>query len=301
MQEKILYFFNDISTPVLDNIAELVTMLGEQYFFILIISFIYWNVSKKEGFKLSAAFIFSALLNSVLKISFHSERPFEKLERIGGKRIETATGYSFPSGHTQGATVFFITLSQIVRRGWFTIIAVILMLAVGVSRVYLGVHWPVDVVGGIIFGIITSYAICTIVDSCYDDRARLKKIFYRMEFIIISLTVILFFVDLFVLKGSMKIEDFFKISGISVGAVYGFFIEEKHFDFSPIDAGWFKKILRFIIGLAVAIGLMTGLKIILPEHNLFNYIRYGIVGFWITLFWPALGIQLGLFNRSSRI
>ena len=301
MQENILKFFNNAATPALDHIAEIVTMLGEQYFFIIIIAFIYWNISKKEGFKLSAAFIISAMLNAVLKIAFHTPRPFEKLDYISGKRVETATGYSFPSGHTQGATVFFITLAQIIRKAWFSIIAVILLLAVGLSRVYLGVHWPADVIGGIILGIIVSFTICTIVDSYYDDFGKLRKIFFRIQFVFIVLTVILFFLDLFLLKGSMKIEDFFKISGTSTGAVYGFFIEERRFDFSPHDAGWIRKILRFIIGIAITLGIMTGLKIILPEHNLFNYIRYTVIGFWITLLWPALGVQIGLFNRSSRV
>ncbi|MDC7226925.1 MAG: phosphatase PAP2 family protein [Spirochaetales bacterium] len=301
MQIQILRFFSEISTPFLDTVAEAVTMLGEQYVYIIIITFLYWNVSKREGFKLAAAFMYSAVVNSVLKIAFHKPRPFEKLNFIEGKRVETATGYSFPSGHTQGATVFYITLAQIIRRRWFSVLAIVLSLLVGVSRIYLGVHWPVDVIGGLIFGIIMAYVICTIIDKFYDDRARLRMIFFRMQTVIIVLTAGLFIFDLTYLKGSMKIEDFFKISGLSCGVIYGFFFEGRFTDFSPSDAGWFRKLLRYIIGLAAAIALMAGFEILLPDHYSADFFRYLIIGAWVTFLWPAAGVYLRLFNRESRV
>ena len=301
MQTQILLFFQEISTPVLDKAAEMITMLGEQYFFIIVISFIYWNVSKKEGFKLASAFIFSSMVNAVLKITFHTSRPFEKLGSISGKRIETATGYSFPSGHTQGATTFFITLSQIIRKKLFTIIAIIILLLVGISRVYLGVHWPVDVVAAVLIGIAVAYIFCSLIDNHYDDHVKLKRIFMRIQAVFILLTIIVLILDLTLFKGSIKIEDFFKISGISAGAVYGFFIEERYIYFSETDSKWVIKVIRFIIGLAGAIGIMAGVKLILPEHYLFDFFRYALVGLWTTFLWPAAGLGVNLFTRQSRI
>lgn len=301
MQEQILIFFSNISNSGLDQAAELITMLGEQYFFILIISFLYWNISKREGFKLASAFVYSTVINSILKIAIHSPRPFEKLDYISGKRVETATGYSFPSGHTQGSTTFFITFAQIIRRRWFTIIAIILLLLVGLSRVYLGVHWPVDVIGGLVLGVIISYIFCSIVDNYYDDTAKFRRIFYRIQAFVILLTLVLFLVDMFYLKGSMKIEDFFKISGISSGVIYGFFTEEKYIDFSPMDAGWVRKIIRYIVGLSLTLVIMLGLKIILPEHFISDFLRYALVGLWVTYLWPAAGTRLRLFTKQSRV
>ena len=301
VQEGIIQFFQQIANPFLDRVAEIVTMLGEEYFFIIVISFLYWNISKKEGFKLAAAFIYSAVLNSILKISFHTPRPFEAMAEVSGKRVHTAVGYSFPSGHTQAATTFFITLAQIIRRRWFTIIAIVLSLLVGLSWIYLGVHWPVDVIGGLIFGVIVSYIFCTIVDRYQDDEAMMRRIFFSIQFAVVLLTVFLYLFDLLYLKGSMKIENFFKISGISTGAVYGFFIQERHADFSPTDAGWAVRIIRYIIGLAVAVGLMMGLKLLLPEHYAADFLRYGIVGSWVTFLWPSAGFKIGLFNRRSRV
>lgn len=301
MQQQILLFFKEISNPVLDILAELLTMLGEQYFFILIISYLFWNISKREGFKLASAFIYSSVLNSVLKISFHTARPFEKLDAINGKRVETATGYSFPSGHTQGATTFFITLAQIIRKKWFTITAISLSVVVGLTRVYLGVHWPIDVIGSLVFGVIVAFIFCTIIDNYYDDNVRLRRIFFRIQSVVVVGTFILFLLDVLYLKGSMKIADFFKISGIASGAIYGFFAEERFVDFSAEDAGITMKIIRWIIGLVVTIGIMAGLKIVFPEHNLMNFLRYGLVGLWITFLWPAVGLKIKLFNKQSRV
>lgn len=300
MQESILLFFKNISSPALDVVAELVTMLGEQYFFIVVISFLFWNISKRSGLKLSAAFIYSALLNAVLKIGFHSPRPFEKLDFIEGKRVHTATGYSFPSGHTQGSTTFFVALAQIIKKNWFTFCAVIFLLLVGVSRIYLGVHWPIDVIVAIILGIIMSLVICKIVDKYYDDQYILRIIFFRMQFVVIIITIALFIVDLLILKGSMKIHDFFKISGISTGAVYGFFLEGRYINFCTDEVVWIKKLLRFLFGLFGTVVILIGLKLLLPEHDLLNFCRYSVIGLWTTFFWPAIGSKLKLFKTKKR-
>ena len=301
MQESLILFLQQYSNPLLDRIAETVTMLGEQYFYILLTSFLYWNISKKEGFKLAAAFIYSSVLNSVLKISFHTARPYEALDTVSGKRIHTAGGYSFPSGHTQGAATFFITLAQIIRRRVFTIIAIIVILLVGLSRMYLGVHWPADVIGGLLIGLMVSYIFCTVIDRFQDNDAALRKIFFRIQAVVVAGTVFLYLFDLFHLKGSMKIEDFFKISGVSTGAVYGYFLQQRYADFSASDAGWFFRLLRWIAGMAVAVGVIAGVKLVLPEGMIPDFLRYALVGLWITFLWPAAGIKLRLFNIRSRI
>ena len=116
MQETILSYFQGISTPFLDVFFSLATMLGEQYVIIAVVTLVYWNISKKEGFLLTYMFLISTLVNSLLKIAFHTPRPFQVLDNIGGKRLQTATGYSFPSGHTQGATSMFTTLALILKK-----------------------------------------------------------------------------------------------------------------------------------------------------------------------------------------
>ena len=295
MQERVLVFFQEISRPGLDLAAEIITMLGEQYFFILVMAFIYWNLSKKNGFKLMITFLLSTVLNGFLKIIFHAPRPFEKLGFIKGKRVETATGYAFPSGHTQSSTTFFSTLAIIFKKPWITFSALLLILLVGLSRIYLGVHWPIDVVGGIILGAGISLWLCPLVDRLYESPDQLKKFFFRIQGFVLLLTGLLFLIDLFFLKGSMKIEDLFKISGISSGAIYGFFWERGRTDFSSEKGGWIKKTLRYVLGLLGTVLLLSGLDLLFPEYILTDFIRYAITGLWITFLWPTLGTRLGLF------
>ncbi|MDC7126581.1 MAG: phosphatase PAP2 family protein [Spirochaetales bacterium] len=299
MQEQILMFFNNIATPILDNIAEVITMLGEQYFFILIISLFFWNISKKNGVKLSAAFFYSTAINSAIKMAVHSQRPFEKLDWIKGKRVETATGYSFPSGHTQSSTTFFVSLATIIKRSWFTFLVVILVFFVGITRVYLGVHWPIDVLGGWILGIIIALLVSNLVDKVYDNKAKMKKIFFCIQAVLVIASILLFIADLIWLKGSMKITDFFKIVGVSTGAIWGFFLEEDYFNFSPKKGSLIKKIIRYVLGLVLTIVIISGLKKLFPHHYLFDFLRYGIVGIFITCLWPAAGMAIGLFSKSE--
>ncbi len=299
MQEQILMFFHEHATPFLDRTAELVTMLGEEYFFIIVISFVYWVISRKTGFKLATIFVFSSVANAVVKIAVRSPRPFEKLPALAGKRVETATGYSFPSGHTQGATSFFTSVAFILRRWWVTLISVIVVLAVAASRVYLEVHWPADVVGGIVLGVLIAVWLNGVIERLWETPKKLARFFYALTTALLVIAIALAVVDATVLKGSWKIADFFKIAGMSLGLVEGFFLQERFIRFDPAYGGVVRKAVRYIVGLAVAIGLRLVLKLLFPETVVFDYLRYAIVGLWVTYLWPLAGTALRIFAKES--
>ena len=180
MQESILLFFQNTGTPFLDHLFELITMLGEKNVLIVVITWMFWNVNKKKGFILSYTLMFSLLINSVVKISFHRPRPFQVLSGITGKRVETATGYSFPSGHTQGASTFYPTLALLFKKWWLYVLAVLVSMLIALSRVYLGVHWPVDVMAAFLIGILLSIILYNILNAAFNN------IKFRNYFIIYS-------------------------------------------------------------------------------------------------------------------
>ena len=294
IQESILLYFQEIGSPFLDFFFELATMLGEKNILIAIIAWVFWNIDKKKGFILSYTLLFSLVLNTVLKISFHRPRPFEQIPEISGKRIHTATGYAFPSGHTQGATTFYITIALLVRRFWVYAAAVLLSLLIALSRVYLGVHWPVDVIGALLAGFAVSIGMYYILNTLY-DRSKSRELFITLSaFGAVLALLIIIAVNSVYFAGELVITDLVKAVGVFIGASSGFILEERITPFS-VSGGFIKKILRFLIGLGCTMVLLSGLKLVLPAADPFHFMRYALVGLWITWLYPAIGKRIGLF------
>lgn len=297
MQEKILFFFQHIANNTLDIIAQGVTMMGEEYFIIALITLIYWNISKKQGFLISISYLFSVFLNDVLKLIFQSPRPFQVLESIQGKRIETATGFSFPSGHTQGITGFATALYLSFRKKWVLSVCIIVALAVGVSRLYLGVHWPIDVIGGWVFGLATSYTTYLIFSKNYEDKNRLFAFLY-IGISIMSLSILIFeVINYLSFQGNLQLKDHYKIVGVAVGAAIGIILEHKFLNFKEKTSTVLKTI-RYILGMAIIIALVVLLKKIFPDTNMFHFLRYFCVGIFITFVYPWIGYKIKLFEKQ---
>ena len=130
---------------------QLITMLGEQWAVILVLAVSYWAFDKKTGEELAFTLLVSGLSNNILKGFFRFERPIG-IDGIRTLRAHTATGYSFPSGHSQNAaTLYFFPARR--GGGWRWAAAAVVSLLVGLSRLYLGVHYPKDVAAGLALGI----------------------------------------------------------------------------------------------------------------------------------------------------
>ena len=294
MQESILLFFQHIANPFLDLFFELITMLGEKNILIAGITWIFWNVDKKKGFILSFTLLFSLFLNAVLKISIHNPRPFEVIPEILGKRVHTATGYSFPSGHTQGATTFYLALSLILKKRWIYITAIVISLLVALSRIYLGVHWPVDVIGGLVAGAIVTIIMYKILSALY-ERGVSRDLFIVISSIAALLVMALFLViNRFYFGSNLLVTDLMKTVGIFTGASVGFILEEKYINYSTAG-NIIKKVLRFVLGLVGSLLLLSGLKLLFPVVDAFHFLRYALTGLWITFLFPYIGKKASLF------
>ncbi|GEM46446.1 phosphatase PAP2 family protein [Deinococcus cellulosilyticus] len=131
----------------------IVTQFGNDMTFIALLALYYWLVSPSGGRQLGVWFGISLLVNTLIKDSLGYERPYDLKPEIASEAAKaTGTGPGLPSGHAQmSATMWWIAATQI-KKTWFWVLAVVLVLLIGLSRIVLGVHFPADVIGGLILG-----------------------------------------------------------------------------------------------------------------------------------------------------
>ena len=135
----------------LTPIMSFFTWLGYPQAYMIIIAIIYWSVDRELGTRLAIFLPLTASLNSILKQALHSPRPYWLDPDIPAIRV--SNGFGMPSGHAQGSTVWLYAASCVKRR-WIWFAAIALSLLVGLSRVYLGVHFPSQVLSGWLIGLV---------------------------------------------------------------------------------------------------------------------------------------------------
>lgn len=269
---EVIKFLQSFSSPFLDGFFQLITMMGEDTFFIIVMALVFWCIDKKAGYRIGFAYLSNGILNTALKETFRVPRPIGK-EGIRSLRLETAGGYSFPSGHSQSAASLWTSLMLEVRKKWFYLTAVVLMLLVGLSRIYLGVHTLIDVIFGLIIGV--SWVLVSNWIFNYADRTNKKSIFL---IILIPSIIGLFF---------YQTETYYKACGTFVGLIAGYIIESKYIKYK-VDGKLSYQVVKITVGLVILLLLKIGIKIILPDILISDFLRYFILANWLTVLAPYL-------------
>lgn len=280
-----IVWVQQFSNGVLDAVFTVATYLGKEQFYMLFLPVLYWCINKHLGRALSVVFLLSEYVNTLLKDAFGLPRPHDFDTRIRAPLPETSP--SFPSGHAQGSLVLWGAMGALVRRRWMWIVSVVLILLISLSRIYLGVHFPQDVLGGWVIGIVLL--------GVYFWLRRVAR------GIILSLSVQLGIalalpVILFALHPS---EGTALITGVAFGMLPGFVLEE-HFVRFRADGAWWKRVLRFVVGVIPLLALYLGLKLVFPEGDVFRFVRYALVGVWAGWLAPWLFVALRLAEREPR-
>ena len=151
---ELLYWFQSVRHPVLDVIMSLVTRLGEETVFMVIAMFVFWCVDKRKGYYLLTVGFVGTLINQWLKIVCRVPRPWVQDPNfsIVESARKAATGYSFPSGHTQSVVGTLGGVARFTTKTWLRVVCIVLALLTAISRMYLGVHTPYDVGFSLVFG-----------------------------------------------------------------------------------------------------------------------------------------------------
>lgn len=262
----IIKFLQQFSNPFLDKVAELITMTGEGSFSIGLILIIYLCINKNLGYRLGFASLFSNSINSLVKNIFKIPRPIGT-SGVRSLRLETAGGYSFPSGHTQNTTVLWTNLMKNIKRRWVYLLGSVMIISVALSRLYLGVHRPVDVFFGFIFGVLSMFIVNRIFD-CKEAKARICGL---LILIVVALIITIVYGD----------PDLYKQFGCMVGFFIGYLIEKKFIKFKE-KASVTQNMIKILIAIIGYIILELGLKAILPNFKILAALRYFFIMLWIT-------------------
>ncbi len=260
-----LFWLQSIENPVLTVIFKFVTAIGSDTIYILFIAWLYWCVDSKKGEKWAYLVLGSALLNGIVKLSVKELRPFQAGVGITAIDASTATGYSFPSGHSQASSAFGNFLALEYKEKWIKVIGVSIFLIIGFSRLYLRVHWPTDVLAGWILGA----CIALLFHFCYEKYTLVVK---AMVWVFLIASVVWF-----------RDPDQIKLFGLFIAVVIGMGINN-HIKPLPIHGFGQGGKRKYILGILVVMFTMLGLKLILPET--LNVLRYFAVGFTLSYLYP---------------
>lgn len=284
-------------SPALDLPFKAISTLGAEQAFLLLLPLVYWCVDKRWGVRLSVLLMLSSSLNYALKTVLDQPRP--SLDHVEILAEETTPG--FPSHHSQVSVCVYGFLAAQVRKPWAWVTAGLLAVGVGLSRVYLGVHFPRDVLGGWLIGIAILGLYLWFLPGA-ERRIRAWSWSRKLALAVaLPLALFLFSPD----KNSAQ------LLGIFVGLVIGVLVEFRRVRFSA-QGPLRQRTLRFVIGGAILIALWLGTKVLSPSMPVELYsqapetaalvwriIRYTLVGGWATLGAPWLFVRFGLAPTES--
>lgn len=276
--------------PALDAVFKAITFLGEEDFFMILLPLMLWCVDFAVGMRLGVVFLVSTYFNDGLKSLFAHPRPFELDPTV---KLHDAEGYGLPSGHSQSAVAVWGTIAAEFRERWMWIVAVLLMVLIGFSRIYLGVHFPTDVLGGWAVGVLF-----LAIYLAWGSRVEAWLTGSGMA-VQIALAVAVPLALLLVHTSDTASS----VMGVLIGVGVGSILAKRFAPFSAAGPLW-QRVVRLLVGAAVIMGLRYGLKAIFPSEGeplylLMHTVRYGTMGLWAGLGAPWLFVRLRLASSTG--
>ena len=289
-----LRFLEGLRTPLGDAFFSTVTHLGEETLFIVAGLFFFWCLDKLQGYYLLTVGLTGTVINQFLKLWFRIPRPWvldENFTIVESARAE-ATGYSFPSGHTQSSVGIFGAVARWNRQRWVRVVCIVLCVLVPLSRMYLGVHTPKDVLVSVGVALVLIFGFYPVASRAAQQPGGLR----RLLAVMLALSAgYLAFVSFYAFPADVDAANLasgtknaWTMLGCILGVWLTFECDQRWLRFE-VRAVWWAQALKLGLGLAILLGIKAGLKA--PLHAVLDsYAADGIRYFLMVVFagcvWP---------------
>lgn len=301
----ILYLLEDLRTPLLDGIVAALTHLGGETVFLIAALAVFWCADKRQGYYLLSVGFMGTLVNQFLKITCRIPRPWIRdpgFTIVESARAE-ATGYSFPSGHSTSSVGTFGVLATEGRRLWLRLIYLALCFLIPLTRLYLGVHTPADVLVGSAIPLFFIILLRPVI--CHDNGKHMPKLLIVMLALAAAFVA---YMELFPFPADVDpdnlnsaLKNSYTLLGSLVGMIIVWYTDRK-LNFST-EAVWYVQILKTTLGLALALLVKEGLKLPLDTlfggHMIARAIRYMVLVLFAGILWPMTFPLLAKLGRKD--
>jgi undecaprenyl-diphosphatase len=288
----ILYWFESIRVPVLNEFMLLITRFGEETIFLIAAMTVLWCVDKRRSYYLLAVGFLGLISNQVLKLTFRIPRPWviDQNFTILEQAREAATGYSFPSGHTQTAVGTFGSIAYTAKNRIVKYLCVAICILVPISRMYIGVHTPLDVTVASAMAVLLVYFLRPITGEKSD-----KLMPWLLSGMVLCAVAFWAYVEFFPFPADMDAHNY--ASGVSsaykfLGAIVGFavvyMVDEKWLHFE-VKAVWWAQVIKVAIGFVLVLAVKSGLKAplnALMGEGIGAAVRYLLIVVVAGIIWP---------------
>ncbi len=307
------------------GIMNFLSFLGTEDFYFLVLPILYWCVDAAIGARVGAMLLLSNWLNGVFKLILHTPRPYWYDARV--QAFSSETSFGMPSGHAMNAMSMWGLMANQFKKRFFTIVCIVVIFLIGLSRIYLGMHFSSDVIvgwllGGLLLWVFVKY------EQRVVDWIKVKHFEQQLSLAIVSsLFILLLGMLMIYLMRNWTIpaewvqnaiaatpgheiaptspDGMITIAGMWLGMWGGLaWFNHRYGMFNAGGPGW-KRLLRYALGVAGIMVLWYGLGNVFPrEANLTSYVlryfRYFLVGAWVTAVAPWTFIRLRLASRYGK-
>ena len=305
---NILYMLEGLRSPFLDKLVSLITELGGEMIFMALAIVAFWCISKSLGYYILSVGFLGTIMNQFLKLVFRVPRPWvlDPEFTIVESAREAATGYSFPSGHTQNIFASFGSIGRWTKRTWLRIVCVVVIVLVAFSRMYLGVHTPKDVGVSIVLGALLVFVLYPIFR---DVEEKPERMYVVLGVLIALTTAYLLFAELWAFPADVDATNLasgqkngYNLLGAGVAMLIAVWLDNKYLHF-PTKAPLVAQIVKVVLGLGITVVIKSVLKApllaLFSGSNVANAVRYFVVVIFAAAIWPMTFRWFATWGKSK--